>query len=242
MFGFPTGVGALLARRNVLGELHRPWFAGGTVRFVSAQNQVVLPHVTGRAYEDGTPNYLGIAAASAGLDFLGKIGIERINAHVMRLTAVLIDRLKALRHSTGEPMARIYGPDTLERRGGTVAFNLVDPDGELIDFRVVEQRANDAGISIRTGFFCNPGAAEFAFDYHDEEAFRCIQTLTPETFTLQQFSDCMGDQAVGAVRASLGIASTVGDVERLMAVLETFRDASFPLHASASGVTLATID
>jgi selenocysteine lyase/cysteine desulfurase len=242
MFGFPTGVGALLARRNVLGELHRPWFAGGTVRFVSAQNPVVLPHVTGRAYEDGTPNYLGIAAAAAGLDFLGKIGIERINAHVMRLTGELVGRLKALRHSTGEPMVRIYGPDTLERRGGTVAFNLVDREGELIDFRVVEQRANEANISIRTGFFCNPGAAEFAFDYHDEEAFRCIQTLTPETFTLQQFSDCMGDQAVGAVRASLGIASTDGDVGRLMEVLETFRDASFPLHASASGAMLAAID
>lgn len=242
MFGFPTGVGALLARRNVLGELHRPWFSGGTVRFVSAQNPVFLPHVTGRAYEDGTPNYLGIAAAAAGLDFLGEIGVNEINRHVTEHTALLIDRLEALRHSTGEPMVRIYGPDSLDRRGGTVAFNLLDPAGDLVDFRVVEDRCNQGGISIRTGFFCNPGAAEFAFDYHDEEAFRCIQTLTAETFTLQQFSDCMGDQAAGAIRASLGIASNAADVERLIDVLSTFRDEASASPAGLRTADLATID
>lgn len=242
MFGFPTGVGALLARRNRLGELHRPWFAGGTVRFVSAQNPVFLPHVTGRGFEDGTPNYLGIAAAAAGLDFLREIGIERINAHVMGLTGVLMERLKGLRHTNGAPMVRIYGPDGLDRRGATVAFNLLDPAGELVDFRAVEQRANEASISIRTGFFCNPGAAEFAFDYHDEEAFRCISTLTAETFTLQQFSDCMGDQAVGAVRASLGIASNEADIDRLIEVLATFRDEETASPLSASAAELATID
>lgn len=242
MFGFPTGVGALLIRRNVMGELHRPWFSGGTVRFVSAQNPVFLPHVTGRAFEDGTPNYLGIAAAGSGLDFIGRIGVENINAHVMGLTGELLDRLQGARHSGGAPLVRVYGPQALELRGGTVAFNLLDPDGELVDFRVVEQRTNEAGISIRTGFFCNPGAAEFAFDYHDDEAFRCIKTLTPETFTLQQFSDCMGDQAVGGVRASLGIASVSADIDRLMEVLESFRDERSAVPSAAQIAAVATAD
>src|SRR5690606_22145991 len=38
MFGFPTGIGALLARRTTLAKLHPPWFGGGTVRFASAPN------------------------------------------------------------------------------------------------------------------------------------------------------------------------------------------------------------
>jgi molybdenum cofactor sulfurtransferase len=242
MFGFPTGVGALIARRNGLGELHRPWFSGGTVRFVSAQNRVHLQHVTGRAFEDGTPNYLGIAAAASGLDFVGQIGIEAINAHVMRLTDVLLERLASLTHSNGAPLVRLYGPQGLEGRGGTVPFNLLDPAGELIDFRVVEQRTNEANVSIRTGFFCNPGAAEFAFEYHDDEAFRCIRTLTPETFTLQQFADCMGDQAVGAVRASLGIASNEADIDRLVDVLATFRDAAPEAPSAAQVAAVATAD
>lgn len=242
MFGFPTGVGVLLARRNVLGELHRPWFSGGTVRFVSAQNPVFLSHVSARAFEDGTPNYIGICAASAGLDFVENIGIDNINAHVMGLTSKLLERLEGATHSNGAPLVRVYGPQGVEMRGGTVAFNLLDPDGELVDFRVVEQRANDANISIRTGFFCNPGAAEFAFDYHDEEAFRCIQTLTAETFTLQQFSDCMGDQAVGAIRASLGIASNDADIDRLMEILGSFRDEEGVAPTAAQIAAVVTID
>ncbi|HEX8362426.1 MAG TPA: aminotransferase class V-fold PLP-dependent enzyme [Longimicrobium sp.] len=242
MFGFPTGVGALLARRNVLGELHRPWFAGGTVRFVSAQNSVHLSHVTGRAFEDGTLNYLGISAVAAGLGFLGEIGIERIHEHVMRLAGVLLDELRALRHSNGSPMVRVYGPESMEMRGGSVAFNLLDPDGDTVDFRVVEQRTNAAGVSIRTGFFCNPGAAEFAFDYHDDEAFRCINTLTPETFTLQRFSDCMSDHAVGAIRASVGIASNDADIARLVEVLATFRDAPADSVTNAQTAAVVTAD
>jgi molybdenum cofactor sulfurtransferase len=31
MFGWPTGVGALLARRDALAKLERPWFSGGTI-------------------------------------------------------------------------------------------------------------------------------------------------------------------------------------------------------------------
>ncbi|HIQ11754.1 MAG TPA: hypothetical protein EYH29_02680, partial [Caldilineales bacterium] len=32
MFGYPTGVGALIARREALRKLVRPWFGGGAVR------------------------------------------------------------------------------------------------------------------------------------------------------------------------------------------------------------------
>ncbi|HEY6053047.1 MAG TPA: aminotransferase class V-fold PLP-dependent enzyme, partial [Gaiellaceae bacterium] len=31
MFGWPTGVGALIARREALARLERPWFSGGTI-------------------------------------------------------------------------------------------------------------------------------------------------------------------------------------------------------------------
>jgi selenocysteine lyase/cysteine desulfurase len=160
----------------------------------------------------------------------------------MRLTRVLLDALDGLRHSSGAPMTRVYGPGGTEMRGGCVAFNLVDPEGETVDFRVVEQRTNAANVSIRTGFFCNPGAAEFAFEYACDDAFRCIKTLTPETFTLQQFSDCMSDHAVGAVRASVGIASNDADVARLVEVLATFRDAPATSVGNAQTASVTTAD
>jgi molybdenum cofactor sulfurtransferase len=30
MFGYPTGVGALVVKKSFLAKLQRPWFAGGT--------------------------------------------------------------------------------------------------------------------------------------------------------------------------------------------------------------------
>src|SRR5690606_23061006 len=128
-----------------------------------------------------------------------------INGHVMGLTRRALEGMRALRHSGGAPMVRLYGPDGTEARGATIAFNLLDPRGEVIDFRAVEQRASDAGISLRTGYFCNPGAAEFALDHQDAKVRECAGTFTPDSFNLWRFAECLQDRPVGAVRASFGI-------------------------------------
>lgn len=225
MFGFPTGVGALIARRSAMGRLHRPWFAGGTVRFVSAQNQQHLLALSAEAFEDGTVNYLSIAAVPRGLDFLDSVGMEHIHRHVALMTQLLLSGLRSLRHDDGSPLVRLYGPDSVEERGGTVAFNLVDPDGREIRFERVEERAMQANISLRTGCFCNPGASEFAFEYAAVDAYKCFNLLRPEEFTLQQFSTCMNDKPVGAVRVSVGIATNEADIRRLLAMLRSFAGA-----------------
>ena len=227
MFGYPTGVGALIAKRAALARLQRPWFGGGTVRFVSAQPGVVLPWHTGRGFEDGTLNFLDIAAIPAGLEFLESVGMQRISRRVSSLTARLVDGLASLRHTNGQPLVRLYGPPTAcQDRGGTVAFNLLDPADRLIDFRLVEERANAAGISLRTGYFCNPGAAEYAFEHDEEEIRRCAEGFSPESWSLQAFADCMRDGTVGAVRVSLGIATNRADIDRFLEVLASFRDHS----------------
>lgn len=41
MFGFPTGVGALIVRKSFLAQLQRPWFAGGTVDVVQVPGIIV---------------------------------------------------------------------------------------------------------------------------------------------------------------------------------------------------------
>ncbi|MEZ4671930.1 MAG: aminotransferase class V-fold PLP-dependent enzyme [Anaerolineae bacterium] len=224
MFGYPTGVGALIVRRETMTRLQRPWFGGGTVKFVSAQNSQHILASSGEAFEDGTVNYLSIAAIPAGLDFLETVGMENINAHVMQLTALLFDGLRKLHHSNGQPLVRLYGPPNMEMRGGTLAFNLNTPDGTMVHAKIIEQRANTENISVRTGCFCNPGAAEFAFDYLPDEAYHCFTTLDPDQFTVQQFSTCMNNLPVGAVRASVGIASNEADIHRLLTFLSGFVD------------------
>jgi selenocysteine lyase/cysteine desulfurase len=135
MFGYPTGVGALLIRRSVFAKLKRPWFSGGTINFASVQGQAHVLSANEAAFEDGTLNYLSIPAVEIGLRHLQSIGLEVIAERVRCLTGWLLDELLALRHSNGRAMVRIYGPATTENRGGTVTFNLYDPQGHLPDCR-----------------------------------------------------------------------------------------------------------
>jgi len=41
MFGYPTGVGALVARKSFLAKLRRPYFGGGTVEVVQCPGTIV---------------------------------------------------------------------------------------------------------------------------------------------------------------------------------------------------------
>ena len=97
-----------------------------------------------------------------GLDHLSSIGIDAIHDRVMALTGWLLARLASATHSNGAPLARVFGPAGLTRRGATVAFHLMAPDGTPYDVRAIEDRANAARISLRTGCFCNPGDGEVA--------------------------------------------------------------------------------
>ncbi|WP_331274857.1 hypothetical protein [Streptomyces clavuligerus] len=64
-----------------------------------------------------------------GLDWVDSIGVEAVHDHVSRLTTRLLSGLERLCHSDGRPLIRLYGPRTAHRRGGTVAFNVLDARG-----------------------------------------------------------------------------------------------------------------
>lgn len=216
LLGYPTGVGCLLVRERALARLHRPWFAGGTIAAVSVQGDWHTPADGETAFEDGTVNYLALPAVELGLRYLEGIGIDRIHARVRSLTAWLLDELAALHHANGSPVVRIYGPQTTHRCGATIAFNFIRPDRRLVDIRIVDERAATVGISLRTGCFCNPGAAEHAFGIPREALLR--RADSPASDHLH----ALGVESGGAVRVSLGLPTTFGDVYRFMQFASSF--------------------
>lgn len=225
MFGYPTGVGCLLIRSLALRKLARPWYAGGTVNFATVRGHahVLAPREAG--FEDGTLSYLSIPAVEIGLRHLESIGIDIIQTRVRCLTGWLLERLLALQHSNGRHMARIYGPADTTMRGGTIALNLYDPDGHLLDYRRVEELASVQGISLRTGCFCNPGAGETAEALTDEDMRAGIDA--GDGITLTRFRELMqqrGGKSAGAIRVSLGLVSNFADVHRFVTFAESFRD------------------
>ena len=134
IFGYPTGIGALVFRNHALKALRRPWFAGGTITMASVQGEDWYRLAPGHAgFEDGTVDYLGLPAVALGLAQLSAIGIDVIHERVMALTAWLIAQLTSLAHGNGAPVARIFGPTDTTRRGGTIALYLQGPDGMPYD-------------------------------------------------------------------------------------------------------------
>jgi len=210
MFGYPTGVGALIARRPALQKLHRPWFAGGTITWASvlAERHSLSPGSEG--FEDGTLNYTSLPAVEIGLDFLDSVGLDVIHNRVNALAGWLIEELVSLRHGNGVRLVRVYGPLSAEGRGGTVALNVYDAQGNHVDHRIVEERANSWGISLRTGCFCNPGAGEMALGLERGEILSCLHE-SGDRMTLEEFRQCIDGKSTGAVRVSFGLASNFED-------------------------------
>jgi selenocysteine lyase/cysteine desulfurase len=221
MFGWPTGIGCLIARHDALGRLERPWFSGGTIVTAFVQRDYYDFAPGAAHFEDGTVNYLNLPAVEIGLRFLDRIGIDTIHTRVGALGAWLLDGLAGLRHSDDSPAVTIYGPRTWVRRGATIAFNFLHPDGRVVDERYVDRAAARHNISLRTGCFCNPGAGEVAFTISRE-------TLLGSEFahgmTLDAYLHAVGLHTGGAIRASLGVASNLSDVQRFLAFAAEFVD------------------
>ncbi len=211
MFGYPTGVGALVARKHALAKLHRPWFAGGTINVASVQADrfVLAPGAAG--FEDGTLDFVNIPAVELGLELIDEIGIDLVHERVRLLCGWLIEELLALRHGNRRPLVRLYGPADTERRGATLAMNLYDASGHVIDHQLVERSAGERGISLRTGCFCNPGAGEVALGLTRREIEDCFAG-GDSRMSYEDLRRCVDPHEAGAVRVSLGLVSNFSDV------------------------------
>lgn len=227
VFGYPTGIGCLLARREAASALRRPWFAGGTVDIASTQvmgsqgNGFALSSGEA-AFEDGTVNYLGIPAVEIGVRHIESIGIDAIHEHVQDLTGMLLSGLSDLHHANGEPLVHIYGPSTNDERGGTVAMNFFDPQGRLVHPKEIEREASQRNISLRTGCHCNPGAGETALHITEQQMADLFRSK--ERARRDRFLHVASSLEAGAVRVSLGIASNVADVSAFLHFAKGFED------------------
>ena len=223
VFGYPTGVGSLIVKRSAWNLLSRPWFSGGTIRVVSVAGDWHVPMDDESAFEDGTLNFLSIPDVEVGIDWVEGIGIDEIGSRTSDLTLSLLDGLTALKHANGNPLVRVYGPLDGRDRGPTVAFNFLDPAGEVVDERIVAGMAYAHGFSLRTGCFCNPGAAEAALNL---PADLLRDERLPRVSTFDGYVEMLGAPSGGAIRVSLGVASNADDVERFLGFAAgTFCDA-----------------
>src|SRR4051794_31860794 len=137
----PTGIGVLYGRQEVLAEMP-PWQGGGEM-ILSVEFQKSTWKPAPHRFEAGTPDISGAVGLRAAMDYLDKIGRDRIAAHDQEMGAYAYAKLSRLK--TG---IRLFGPHI--GRAGLVSFLLKDVHAH--DLVTV---ADQHGVALRGGHHCN---------------------------------------------------------------------------------------
>ncbi|XP_076761936.1 molybdenum cofactor sulfurase isoform X2 [Xylocopa sonorina] len=230
MFGYPTGIGALLVKNSSADVLQKVYYGGGTID-VSLSSELfhIKRQNLHQRFEDGTVPFLSIISLKHGFDMLSSITMERISKHVFSLAKFLHKSLLMLHHSNGKPVAKLYSDTDYsnhDMQGGIVAFNLIRSNGEYIGYMEVLNMAALFKIHLRTGCFCNPGACQRHLALSNKEVLLNYEA----GYVCGGAADLINGKPTGAVRVSFGYMSTIKDVEILLLMIkESFVD-GIPLN------------
>jgi len=228
IFGYPTGIGCLLVKKAIFDKLKKPSFAGGTITLSAVTYSSYFLKPDHEKFENGTVNYLDIPAIIHGLNFITAIGIDNINIRIKDLCHLLLSNLTGLQHDNGMPLIKLYGPAHVENRGGTFLLNFFDVYGQRYPFQYIEQIANAAMISLRTGCFCNPGI---------DELNHCLSAdQLKNYFTSRDHGDYddfikFSGKMRGAVRISLGLPTTTTDIGKFIRFAKKLLNQTVPENA-----------
>lgn len=138
LFG-PTGIGVLYGKEELLNEMPPAYGGGGMIRSVSFKGTTFAE--SPEKFEAGTPHIAGAIGLGASIDYLNKIGMDRIAEYEDTLTQ--------------------YGLDKLSRLDG---INLIGPDSQrscIFSFTVDGVHPHDVGtildsdgVATRSGHHC----------------------------------------------------------------------------------------
>ena len=109
VFGYPTGVGGLLARRPALARLRRPWFSGGTIVAANVQGERApdpAGHARSRTARSTTSAFPPSRSGST-----RRVGMDPISRRVQRLTGMAARCLTRLRHRRAPSRVRLRSDD-----------------------------------------------------------------------------------------------------------------------------------
>ncbi len=138
MYG-PAGVGVLYGKENLLNRMV-PYQGGGEMIGNVSFEKTTFAELPFK-FEAGTPDFVGIAAFGAAIDYINSLGIDNIAAHEQLLLDAATSQLMEI-----EGM-RIFG--TSEHKEGVISFLVGDINsydmGLLLD---------KMGVAVRTGHHC----------------------------------------------------------------------------------------
>ncbi len=161
----PTGIGVLYGKTELLNKM--PPFFGGGEMIKKVLLRSFTPNDLPHKFEAGTPAIAESIGLHSALDYIDRVGMDRIAAHEREIIGYALERLEEV------PGLKVIGPDA-SRKGGVAAFTF---DG--IHPHDIAQVLDQDGIAVRAGHHC-------AMPLH--EKFN-IQATTRASFYLYNTTD-----------------------------------------------------
>jgi len=138
----PTGTGILWMKEDFFDRLEPLSFGGGMIDDVSLNGYELTKGY--ERFEGGTPNIAGVIGFGRAIDYLKKIGMDKIKDHEAKLTERLLEGLLEIRR------VEIYGSLNSKERIGLVSFNIKDLNPHDVALMLDEA----SNIMVRSGHLC----------------------------------------------------------------------------------------
>lgn len=135
----PTGVGVLYGKKELLEKLVPTEYGGGMNTYFNSNNEYELKELPQRL-EAGTRNIAGVIGLGEAINYINKIGIDKIHNYEMELKKYLIDEIKKV------PKIKIYHEDL---SSGVLLFNIEDHFSQDVAIYL-----NRFKICVRAGNHC----------------------------------------------------------------------------------------
>lgn len=138
----PAGTGVLYGKQELLEKMEGFLVGGDTVEYTTYTDYKHLP--IPEKFEAGLQDYAGIMGLGMAVDYLNKIGLEKIHEHEIKLNQIITVGLSE------EKRLHVIGPDDPKKRGGIYSFYVdgVDPH------QIALMLDNAYGIMVRSGQHC----------------------------------------------------------------------------------------
>jgi selenocysteine lyase/cysteine desulfurase len=189
----PFGTGVLIGPRDFFLNGDPDHVGGGTVDMVTGDKAfwTDLPE----REEAGSPNVVGAFALARTLQYLEKIGMEKLSAYENDLCAYALQQLKTV------PGIIVYGSAP---RVGVISFNL--PGFNHAQLGAI--LCGEAGIAVRTGCFCA------------QPYIRKLMGEKENVKMLSVYQQKEADKLPGMVRISLAAYNTKDEIDVLVRQLK----------------------
>jgi molybdenum cofactor sulfurtransferase len=239
IFGFPTGIAALLVRKTHQvreGLCNKRYFGGGTVSLamideykvffkncsIQQNRNVPKSFQFHEFFEDGTISYLDIIGVGLAIDNFSRItlnrGLRLIQAYTEPLSNQCLTEMLALEHYNGTKLVEVYRK-TQHEHGPIIAFNLKNSRQKYIGFNLVDKLAQENKIHLRTGCFCNIGACQMHLA-HLKESF--LENFVHHGHKCGDHIDLINGLPTGAIRISFGYSTIQQDIRRFIRFLADY--------------------